>query len=74
MSQGSDAKGNCYHHRQCRPKQSALLIKEVDGESFEIESAISSALDYTFDCSSLSKSGVWYDIVIKDKTTVFSMK
>jgi len=51
------------------PSNLTLLIKEVGGESFEIESAISSALDYTFDCSSLSKSGVWYDIVIKDKTT-----
>ncbi|MFA6780944.1 MAG: hypothetical protein WCR77_01970 [Bacilli bacterium] len=51
------------------PANLILCVKEIDGESFEVTSSSSSSLDYRFDCSQLNKSGVWYDIVIIDKTT-----
>jgi hypothetical protein len=51
------------------PEQLKLFVKEVGGEQFEMSSASTSQLDYTFDCSQMSKSGVWYDLVIIDKNT-----
>jgi|GEM_PF-647251 len=51
------------------PANLVLCIKEIEGELFTADSSSSSSLDYAFDCSQLSKSGVWYDIVIIDKTT-----
>lgn len=51
------------------PANLTLCIQESEGEAFEIQSSSASALDYVFDCSLLNKSGVWYDIVIIDKTT-----
>ncbi|MFA5421767.1 MAG: glycoside hydrolase [Bacilli bacterium] len=51
------------------PSDLKLKIKEVHGESFEIASSSLASLDYQFDCSALTKSGTWYDILIIDKTT-----
>lgn len=51
------------------PSTLYLLIKEINGEMFEVASSSLASLEYEFDCSLLTKSGVWYDIIIKDKTT-----
>ena len=51
------------------PSNLYLMIKEINGEMFEVASSSLASLEYEFDCSLLTKSGVWYDIIIKDKTT-----
>lgn len=54
------------------PEDLLLRIKEVGGETFEIENLSQTSLHYQFDCSQLSKSSVWYDILIVDVNTEIS--
>lgn len=54
------------------PEDLLLCIKEIGGETFEVENLSSTSLHYQFACSQLSKSGVWYDIVIIDANTDIS--
>ncbi|NCA97633.1 MAG: hypothetical protein EOM77_05650, partial [Bacteroidia bacterium] len=54
------------------PEDLLLRIKETGGETFEVENLSKTSLHYQFDCSDLSKSGVWYDILIVDINTNIS--
>ncbi|MDD4005775.1 MAG: hypothetical protein PHD98_01235, partial [Bacilli bacterium] len=40
-----------------------------NGEMFEVASSSFTSLEYEFNCSFLTKNRVWYDLIIKDKTT-----
>lgn len=46
-----------------------LVIKEINGEHYEIANQSTSALLFSFDCRQLNLPGVWYDIVIVNTIT-----
>lgn len=54
------------------PDDLILRISEINGETFEVSNLSETSLHYQFDCSRLTKSGVWYDILIVEQNTAIS--